>query len=155
MSCMAYLTSCSWLFQNLGSFSLPSSPHHTNYIIYYPNQSPFYTPSVIHQNYPSRKPIPTGLSTLWYPMVYLITNNYILLTPFRVLFRYHEDSRREEIEGKKTDLHLTSYIFFSCMHLLSLYVYSIYLFFCMYVVFSCWGFHLQVLAGWNITWSDS
>ena len=46
-------------------------------------------------------------------MVYFITNNYILLTPFRVLFRYHKDSRREEIEGKKTDLHLTSiYIYF-------------------------------------------
>ena len=127
MSCMAYLTGCSWLCQNridsekshandrtrvelwsgmfqtspgenffsegefcLGNFSLPSSPHHTNYTMYYPNRSPLDTPSVIHQNYPSRKPIPTGLRTLWYPMVYFITNNYILLTPFRVLFRYHK-----------------------------------------------------------------
>ena len=96
----------------LGNFSLPSSPHHTNYIMYYLNQSPLDTPSVIHQNYPSRKPIPTGLRTLRYPMVYFITNNYIPLTPFRVLFRYHKDSRREEIEGKKTDLHLTSIFFF-------------------------------------------
>ena len=125
----------------LGSFSLPSSPHHTNYIIYYPNQSPLDTPSVIHQNYPSRKPIPTGLRTLWYPMVYFITNNYILLTPFRVLFRYHEDSRREEIEGKKTDQHLTSYIllvlciYFRCVCIL-------FLFFCMYVLFPRWGFYL-------------
>ena len=49
-------------------------------------------------------------------MVYFITNNYILLTPFRVLFRYHEDSRREEIEGKKTDLHLTSIFLVVCIY---------------------------------------
>ena len=84
-------------------------------------------------------------------MVYFITNNYILLTPFRVLFRYHKDSRREEIEGKKTDLHLTSiyiYIFSSCMHLLSFCVYSIFIvcMFCSPVGASI----LQVLSGWNL-----
>ena len=120
----------------LGNLSLPSSPHHINYIMYYPNRSPFDTPSVIHQNYPSRKPIPTGLRTLWYPMVYFIINNCILLTSFRVLFRYHKDSRREEIEGKKSDLHLTSIILVVCIYIRFLCILS----FRMYVLFPRWGF---------------
>ena len=49
-------------------------------------------------------------------MVYFITNNYIPPTPFRVLFRYHEDSRREETEGKKTDLHLTLIFLVVCIY---------------------------------------
>ena len=110
----------------LGNFSLPSSPHHTNYTMYYPNRSPLDTPSVIHQNYPSRKPIPTGLRTLWYPMVYFITNNYILLTPFRVLFRYHKDSRREEIEGRRL----------ICISHQYIYIY-IFLVVCIYFRFVC------------------
>ena len=77
-------------------------------------------------------------------MVYFISNNYILLTPFRVLFRYHKDSRIEEIEGKKTDLHLTS-IFSSCMHLLSFGVYSIF-FVCMFCS-PVGASILQVLSG--------
>ena len=49
-------------------------------------------------------------------MVYFITNNYMLLRPFRVLFRYHEDSRREEIEGKRTDLHLALFFLVVCIY---------------------------------------
>ena len=57
-------------------------------------------------------------------MVYFITNNYILLTSFRVLFRYHKDSRREEIEGKKTDLHLTSIFLVVCIYIRFVYILS-------------------------------
>ena len=84
----------------LGNFS-SSSPHHVNYIISCPNRSPLDTPFVIHQNYLSWKPITSGLRTLWYPMVYFITNNHILLTSIKVPFGYHKDGRREGIERKE------------------------------------------------------
>ena len=49
-----------------------------------------------------------------HPMVYFITNNYIQLISFRVLFR-HIDSRREEIEGEKSLLVVCIYIRFVCI----------------------------------------
>ena len=136
-----YLGKASFRKENLsGKFSLPSSLHH-NECLYYPNRSPLDTPSIIHQNYPSRKPIPTGLRTLYCPMVYFISNDYILLTSFRVLFRYHTDIRRERIEGKKLGLHLTSNFVVVCI-----YIRFVCILICMYVLFPHWGI-LQVLSG--------
>ena len=109
--------------------------------LYYPNRSPLDTPSIIHQNYPSRKPIPTGLRTLYCPMVYFISNDYILLTSFRVHFRYHTDIRRERIEGKKLGLHLTSNFVVVCI-----YIRFVCILICMYVLFPHWAI-LQVLSG--------
>ena len=105
--------------------AIRSTSHKLHHILSQPKSTRY--SSVIHQNYPSRKLIPTGLRTLWYPMVYFITNHYILLTSFRFPFRYHKDRWRELMEGKKLGLHLTSNFVAVCI-----YICFICILFCMY-----------------------